>query len=756
MADERAKGDANYKAGGVAGGYSSADAIGADNPTIIILRIDPTTGRLLVDSNAGGDLVADGDAYDAATEGSVVFGTDGTNYFPLLTDNTGALQVAATVTETEDTDDDSIAGGQTLPLKIVENYWYDKTGPDWVRAQASSDGYLFVRQMGAYSDGGNSLTLATQADDLANTIDTMLTSGFMYVFDGTTWDRLRGDSTNGVLVNLGTNNDVMIYGSDDGGTTPRLIKTDAGGAIQVDIEVAEVAVTSVIPGVGATNLGKAEDAAHSTGDVGVMALGVYNESNTQLASDDGDYIPIALDRYGQTLNVNAAVSFAFADTKTNSPYVLKGQSGISSVPTVSSAYNFVFNGTTWDRLRGTTNGLDINDISAGTQTNALSVTESAPLAGFATSAGQLADGHNVTVDNAVGAGVYVRPGTSAVFAVDLATNNDVTIDGSSIVHLEDVQHNTGDAGIMAMGVENEDLADLSTGDKDYTPLAVTKEGVLIIKPEGTITVDGAVTTTEASAANILTAVQLIDDVVYVDDTATHATGTSKGVGIMGVAVPTDTAVSANDIGMFAMSLDRRLLVDAEIASGGIASGAVASGAVVSGAFVDGSIVTLGAKTDAKSTATDATSITVMQVLKQISASVQAPPSQAVTNAGTFAVQPGAAISGPGNPVIDSYQQVAINLNAAADQVLVSSAASKQIWVYAVAYTVSVAGTVSFQDEDNVALTGIMDHAANSGLAMGPSGNFAMPIWKLGTDKDLECDVVTAAIDGFITYAIVSV
>ena len=55
-------------------------------------------------------------------------------------------------------------------------------------------------------------------------------------------------------------------------------------------------------------------------------------------------------------------------------------------------------------------------------------------------------------------------------------------------------------------------------------------------------------------------------------------------------------------------------------------------------IADGADVTLGAKADAKSTATDTTPITAMQVLKQISASVQAPPSQAVTNAGTFAVQ----------------------------------------------------------------------------------------------------------------------
>jgi hypothetical protein len=73
--------------------------------------------------------------------------------------------------------------------------------------------------------------------------------------------------------------------------------------------------------------------------------------------------------------------------------------------------------------------------------------------------------------------------------------------------------------------------------------------------------------TEASAASILTAVQLIDDTVYVDDTATHATGTSKGIGIMAAATPTDAAVSANDIGMLAMSLSRALHVILQANSG---------------------------------------------------------------------------------------------------------------------------------------------------------------------------------------------
>ena len=57
-----------------------------------------------------------------------------------------------------------------------------------------------------------------------------------------------------------------------------------------------------------------------------------------------------------------------------------------------------------------------------------------------------------------------------------------------------------------------------------------------------------------------TALQLIDDGVYTDDTSTHATGTSKGYGIMAVAAPTDAAVNANDIGMVGMNVDRELYV----------------------------------------------------------------------------------------------------------------------------------------------------------------------------------------------------
>lgn len=116
-----------------------------------------------------------------------------------------------------------------------------------------------------------------------------------------------------------------------------------------------------------------------------------------------------------------------------------------------------------------------------------------------------------------------------------------------------------------------------------------------------------------------------------------------------------------------------------------------------------------------------------------------------------------SLNGPGAPTIDSITQAAISSVTGANQSLVAApGASKQIWVYAINFSMSTAGTVAFQDEDDTAITGAMGIADTGGMAMGPSGNFAMPIWKVATNKALECDVVTGTINGSITYGIVSV
>lgn len=77
-----------------------------------------------------------------------------------------------------------------------------------------------------------------------------------------------------------------------------LIGGDAAQGLDVD-------VTRVIPGVAGDNLGKAEDAGHSTGHTGVMALAVRNDAITALATTDLDYIPFSTDSVGR-LHVNVS------------------------------------------------------------------------------------------------------------------------------------------------------------------------------------------------------------------------------------------------------------------------------------------------------------------------------------------------------------------------------------------------------------------------------------------------------------------
>lgn len=59
-----------------------------------------------------------------------------------------------------------------------------------------------------------------------------------------------------------------------------------------DNNIGNVDVLSVIPGVGASELGKAEDAPHATGDVGVQLLAVRTDTPANRSGLDGDYEPL--------------------------------------------------------------------------------------------------------------------------------------------------------------------------------------------------------------------------------------------------------------------------------------------------------------------------------------------------------------------------------------------------------------------------------------------------------------------------------
>jgi hypothetical protein len=95
-----------------------------------------------------------------------------------------------------------------------------------------------------------------------------------------------------VLTELGTiNTSLGTINTSIGSTNTKLdtIITDLG-----TINTSVGAVTTAI-----TDISKAEDSAHVSGDKGIMALAVRQDTaSVTLAGTDGDYIPLSVDKYG--------------------------------------------------------------------------------------------------------------------------------------------------------------------------------------------------------------------------------------------------------------------------------------------------------------------------------------------------------------------------------------------------------------------------------------------------------------------------
>jgi hypothetical protein len=72
-------------------------------------------------------------------------------------------------------------------------------------------------------------------------------------------------------------------------------------------------IGSITPGTGATNLGKAEDAAHTTGDVGVMSLAIRNAAGSALAGTEGDYSSFSVNQFGSVIAGPSLTNMGSAD-----------------------------------------------------------------------------------------------------------------------------------------------------------------------------------------------------------------------------------------------------------------------------------------------------------------------------------------------------------------------------------------------------------------------------------------------------------
>lgn len=154
-------------------GVSSDDGV-----TPILVEVDPVTNRLYVDASItvgfGSQTgVVDGEVVEAADTGTLILGTDGTNYQVLSTDSSGNLQVEVLTAPTT-----AVTGTfwqTTQPVSIASMPSTPVTGTFWQTTQPISG--TVTANAGTNL---NTSALATSANQLADghavTIDNISTN----------------------------------------------------------------------------------------------------------------------------------------------------------------------------------------------------------------------------------------------------------------------------------------------------------------------------------------------------------------------------------------------------------------------------------------------------------------------------------------------------------------------------------------------------------------------------------------------------
>ncbi len=261
--------------------------------------------------------------------------------------------------------------------------------------------------------------------------------------------------------------------------------------------IGDVDILSVIPGTGATNLGKAEDAAHTSGDVGVMILAVRNDDMDSIVSADGDYAP---------LQVNSEGHLAVYD--------------INTAPLTGQI----------DTIQGLAATIDNNLQS-------LTKTEDAAHASGDKGVMTLAVRKDVAGSFAATDGDYVPLQVDA----DGSLRVNVTAGGSSggggTQYDEDTAHEAGEKLTMAGVVRKDTAASLVGADNDRTSLIVDNAGKLWVNT-GNVTIDSASPVTVAGSLAVVSGefTRPADTTAYaIGDVVANSTSAAAPLQISGCA-----------------------------------------------------------------------------------------------------------------------------------------------------------------------------------------------------------------------------
>ena len=162
-----------------------------------------------------------------------------------------------------------------------------------------SGGSLPSKQMivGGYHAGGTKVyPLAVDADGQLQVDVGAITPGTGATSLGKAIQSAQGTTDTGVAALVVRNDTLADLSGADGDYSP--LQVNATGALYTTVSTGSIDVTSVIPGVGATNLGKAIQSAQGTTDTGVPALVVRNDTLADLSGADHDYAPLQVNATG--------------------------------------------------------------------------------------------------------------------------------------------------------------------------------------------------------------------------------------------------------------------------------------------------------------------------------------------------------------------------------------------------------------------------------------------------------------------------
>lgn len=241
-----------------------------------------------------------------------------------------------------------------------------------------------------------------------------------------------------------------------------------------------VQATSVIPGVAATNLGKAEDAAHADGDTGVVALTVRKNTAVATSGSDSDYQPAISNTRGATWVAiedgagGQITSFGGGVEYTEDAAAAADPVGKAIIAVRDDALSGTLTSANGDNVALRANNKGELYVK---QTDAVAVTDNAG---------------SLTVDNAGTFAVQAaQSGTWNVGTLTTITNvvhvddnaGSLTVDGSvtatiaagatTIAKAEDVASADADVGVPAFAVRKATPANTSGTDGDYEPLQIS-------------------------------------------------------------------------------------------------------------------------------------------------------------------------------------------------------------------------------------------------------------------------------------------